>query len=196
MNADCGAGECDGSDADSPAVQDAWPELTCFGCGPSNPVGHRLKSRLSADETSIVAVFDPKPEHNSGAPNVMYGGLVASLVDCNSIWAAMVFRNLADGRSHLDPPATAYVTGELSVKYVAPTPLDRPVRVESWVEGDVGRRTRVVTELGPVADDASATTGGSGDDEDFEVTARGDVDAVAVDGFAPGDRRSEAEPTP
>src|SRR3954470_22441710 len=73
-------------DTSKPALQDAWPDATCFGCGPANPQGYRIKSFWSADGGAVVALFQPQPQYNAGFPNVMYGGLVASLIDCHSIW--------------------------------------------------------------------------------------------------------------
>ncbi|MFC7045858.1 PaaI family thioesterase [Halobacteriaceae archaeon GCM10025711] len=153
------------------AVQDSWPGLTCYGCGPSNDEGLRLKSYLTADGDALVATFEPRRAFNAGVADAMYGGLVASLVDCNSIWAAMTFRNIADGRARDAVPGTAYVTGRLSVEYLRPTPLDRPIVVRSWVEGEAGKTARVLTELGPAG----------------QVTARGEVVAVAIDAAVPGE---------
>ena len=145
-------------------VQSSWPDLTCFGCGSANPEGLHLQSYLSTDGTALEATFTPRPIHTAGVANVAYGGLIASLVDCNSIWTAMTFRNLSEGLSAFDPPAVRYVTGRLSVEYRRPTPLDEPIHLRSWVDGDVGRKSLVRTELGPPGD----------------VTATGEVLAVAI----------------
>ncbi|WP_157972754.1 MULTISPECIES: PaaI family thioesterase [Haloprofundus] len=149
--------------ADIP-VQSSWPELTCYGCGPANPHGHHLHSYLSDDGESLVATVDPDARYNAGAPNVMYGGYVASLLDCHSIWTAMTFAAQAEGIPLDSDPHVAYVTAELRVEYRRPTPLDRPIRLRAWVDGDVGRRMRIRSELGP----------------EGEVTATGTVVAVRV----------------
>lgn len=148
------------------AVQDlAWPEGTCYGCGPANDDGFQLKSYLSEGGDRLEATFEPDATYNSGAPNVMYGGLVASLIDCQSMWTAITFAHLAAERPLTDD-LLMYVTAELEVDYRDPTPLDQPIHLESWVEGEPDRKTRVSCELGP----------------DEEVTAVGDVLAVRVDG--------------
>lgn len=157
----------DAENAAGQPVQHTTPELTCFGCGPANHAGLGLESHLTEDESTLTATFTPRPVHTAGMENVLYGGLIASLIDCNSIWAAMVFRNLADGRGPDDPPAVSYVTGELNVEYRRPTPTDEPIFLRSWIEGDrddLGKKVRVTTELG-TAD---------------EVTAIGDVLAIAI----------------
>lgn len=145
-------------------VQDSWPELTCFGCGPANPAGIRLKSHLAADGSALVAVVRPDARFTSGAPNVAYGGYLASLADCHSIWTAIAFAYRAEGRPLGSEPRIAYVTAELDVRYRHPTPLDRPIRLRAWVEGEADRETRVRCELGP----------------ESEVTATAEVLAMRV----------------
>jgi acyl-coenzyme A thioesterase PaaI-like protein len=115
------------------ALQDAWPGATCYGCGPANPVGLRIKSHWSADGSEVVCVFRPRPEYNAGFPNVMYGGLVASLIDCHSIWTAIAHTYRAEGRLHGSLPAISYVTGNLNVKFIQPTPLDRKLVLRARV---------------------------------------------------------------
>lgn len=105
------------------ALQDTWPDGTCYGCGPANTLGHRIKSYWSADGSEVVCRFQPRPEHNAGFPNVMYGGLVASLIDCHSIWTAIAWTYRAEGREHGSPPSISYVTGTLTVRYLQPSEL-------------------------------------------------------------------------
>lgn len=109
-----------------PGLQDVWPDATCYGCGPANPNGLHIKSYWSEDGSEIFCVFRPRPEYNAGFPNVMYGGLVASLIDCHSIWTAIAWTYRAEGREHGSPPAISYVTGSLNVRYLQPTQLDKP----------------------------------------------------------------------
>jgi hypothetical protein len=133
-------------------VQHSWPELTCYGCGPANDAGLHLESYLSEDGEALVATVDPDAVFNSGAPNVMYGGHVASLLDCHAIWTAITFAYRAEGRPLGSDPQISYVTGSLSVDYHAPTPLDEPVHLRAWPEGEVGRKTTVRAELGTGGD--------------------------------------------
>ena len=121
------------SDAAPPALQDAWPDGTCYGCGPANSHGLRIKSYWSEDGTEIVCTFRPEAYHNAGFPNVTYGGLVASLIDCHSIWTAIATTYRAEGREHGSLPAISYVTGSLNVRYLQPTPLDTPLVLRARV---------------------------------------------------------------
>jgi acyl-coenzyme A thioesterase PaaI-like protein len=116
-----------------PALQDAWPGATCYGCGPANAEGLRIKSYWSEDGSEVVCTFYPEPKHNAGFPNVMYGGLVASLIDCHSIWTAIAHTYRAEGREHGSAPAISYVTGSLTVRYLQPTALDKPVILRARV---------------------------------------------------------------
>lgn len=147
------------------AVQDVWREATCYGCGPANPDGLHIKSYLSDDGQFLIAAFVPQPKFNAGFPNVMYGGLIASLLDCHSVWTAIVFAYKAEGREIGSLPAISYVTGRLTVNYLKPTPLDQTIHLKAWIEGKIGRKTRVLSELG---------TG-------EVVTATGDVTAVRIE---------------
>jgi len=146
------------------ALQDVWPEATCYGCGPANKDGLRIKSRWSPDGRSVEALFHPQPKYNAGFDNVMYGGLVASLIDCHSIWTAIASLYRAANRPHGSEPIITCVTASLTVKYLRPTPLNEPIRLRAWVDGPVGRKTRILCELGTAR----------------EITATGEVIAVQV----------------
>ncbi|HKP51388.1 MAG TPA: PaaI family thioesterase [Chloroflexia bacterium] len=129
------------------ALQDAWPSATCYGCGPANAEGLRIKSYWSEDGSEVVCTFEPEPKHNAGFPNVMYGGLVASLIDCHSIWTAIAHTYRAEGREHGSLPAISYVTGSLTVRYLQPTPLDTPVVLRAHVTELHPRKAMVHCDL-------------------------------------------------
>jgi len=82
------------------ALQDVWPLATCYGCGPANAQGLQIKSYWSKDGSEVVCSFQPRPEQNAGFPNVMYGGLAASLIDCHSIWTAIASTYRDEDRDH------------------------------------------------------------------------------------------------
>ena len=145
-------------------LQDVWKENTCYGCGPGNPHGMHLKSRWSDDGRFVVAEYVADPKYNSGMPDVMYGGTVASLIDCHSMWTAIAFAHKREDRAVGSDPPLFYVTGKLSVTFIKPTPLSKPLHIKGWVEGDIGRKTEVICEFGPAGD----------------VTAKGLVTAVRM----------------
>src|SRR6476620_3521765 len=125
------------------ALQDVWPDATCYGCGPANEKGLRIKSYWSEDGSEVVCAFQPRPEHNAGFPNVTYGGLVASLIDCHSIWTAIATTYRAEGREHGSAPAISYVTGNLNVSFLKPTPIDRPLGLRARVTDLQARKATV-----------------------------------------------------
>lgn len=138
------------------ALQDiCLPTGMCYGCGSANPEGLQIKSYWSEGGQFVVCQFQPQPKHSSGFKNATYGGLIASLIDCHSNWTAMAFGYRAEGREPGTQPLIASVTGSLNVKYLKPTSMDQPIHLRAWVEGDVGRKTRVLCELG-TADQVTA----------------------------------------
>ena len=129
---------------DSQAFQDHYPdELShCYGCGKNNPHGHQLKSHWDGDTT--VAHFTPEPYHMA-IPGFVYGGLIASLVDCHGTGTASAAAYRAAGREMGTAPALRFVTGSLKVDYLAPTPLG----VELELRGTVAeiKEKKVVVDI-------------------------------------------------
>jgi acyl-coenzyme A thioesterase PaaI-like protein len=146
-----------------PAIQDFYPDdlSHCYGCGRLNTKGHQLKTRWDGDET--VSVFTPRPEHTA-IPGYVYGGLIASLVDCHGTGTAAAAAYRAAGREPGTEPAFRFVTASLNVRYLKPTPMGVPLEVRGRVEEIKGRKVVV-----------SATVSAAG-----EVCAAGEVVAVAM----------------
>ena len=97
-----------------------FPEATCFGCGPANPRGLRLESFVEEDGT-VVARFDPWPEHDNGL-GFLNGGIIATLLDCHGGAAAFDHADRAGWRPSAGSPFP-YVTAGLDVRYRRPAPL-------------------------------------------------------------------------
>jgi len=146
-------------------VQTSWPELPCFGCGPANEDGLQLESYKLPDERGLEATVQPA-ERFRVTPGVVYGGYLASVVDCNSMWTAMTYASPPDERPPDSRPEAAYATAELTVEYHETTPMGVPLDVTSRVVGEIGRSVQVETEI--LADGA--------------LTATGDVTAVRMAG--------------
>lgn len=129
------------------ALQDiGTPEGVCFGCGPKNEQGLRIKSYWDADDIHVIMSHTPDARY-TGWPSLVYGGLIGCLVDCHSNWTAMANLYRAQGRELGTLPRIDCVTGSLSVKYIKPTPMDVPLVLKARVEGEVGRKTRVLCEV-------------------------------------------------
>lgn len=129
------------------ALQDlAAPDGVCFGCGSKNPKGLRIKSYWDADNTHLVMTHSPE-EYYVGWPSLVYGGLIGCLIDCHSNWTAMAYHYRAENREAGTLPRIDCVTGSLNIKYIKPTPMGVPLMLKARVEGDVGRKTRVICEM-------------------------------------------------
>ncbi len=123
------------------SVQDQYsPQSICFGCGPVNEKGLRLKSFLSGDE--LVATFFPL-DHHQAFPGMLNGGICGALLDCHSNWTAAM--NLMKAQGLQAPPCT--VTGDFHVRLLKPTPVDTELSLRAWVEHLEGDRARIAAEL-------------------------------------------------
>ncbi|MDF3200746.1 PaaI family thioesterase [Pseudomonas sp. 1912-s] len=122
------------------------PEGVCYGCGSSNPHGLHIKSRWDADGIHVIAEHQPDAQY-CGWPDLVYGGLIAMLVDCHSNWTAMAYHYQAEQREPGTLPRIDCVTGNLGIKFIKPTPMGVPLTLRAKVKGEVGRKTRVVCEV-------------------------------------------------
>ena len=123
------------------ALQDVL-KVHCFGCGALNEQGLQIKSHWDGDE--LVCRWQPEP-HHIGHPGLVYGGLIASVVDCHAIWTAMATTCRDEGLALDDasPPPFGFVTGKLSVSYSKPASIDRPLELRARVSDKVERRVHV-----------------------------------------------------
>jgi acyl-coenzyme A thioesterase PaaI-like protein len=143
------------------AIQDFYPENVsyCYGCGRLNERGLQIKSYWLGDEA--VCIYQPRPEHIA-IPGYVYGGLIASLIDCHCTGTAAAASYHAAGRSMDSLPAFRFVTASLKVDYLKPTPLGVPLEIRARVIEIKGRK---------VVMQASLSAEG-------ELRARGEVVAV------------------
>lgn len=121
------------------AIQDQYDKAfqVCYGCGAQNADGLQIKSRRRDGE--VVCEYRPRAEQ-LGVPGVVYGGLIASLIDCHGIATGAAHFQDRDGLDH--PPRC--VTASLHVDYRKPTPLgDAPLRLAARVV-DASERKAVV----------------------------------------------------
>jgi len=145
------------------AFQDHYPDelAHCYGCGRLNHHGHQLKSYWDGDET--VAHFTPEPYHIA-IPGYVYGGLIASLIDCHGTGTAAAAAYRRAGRDFDSDPALRFVTASLHVDYLRPTPLGVSLEIRGTIEEVSGRKVVV-----------SETVSAAG-----EICARGRVVAVQM----------------
>lgn len=146
--------------------QDYYPDhmAQCYGCGRLNQYGHQIKSVWDEDQPGeSVAYFTPKP-HHTAIPGYVYGGLLASLIDCHGTGTAAAAAYREAGRPMDSEPALRFLTGSLRVDYIRPTPMGVTLEIRGRVKEVKGRK--IVIEEWILANGAT--------------TVRGEVVAVQV----------------
>ena len=145
------------------SFQDYYPDYLaqCYGCGRLNEQGHQIKSFWDGNET--VAYFTPQPYHKA-IPGYVYGGLLASLIDCHGTGTAAAAAYRSEGREMDTEPPLRFLTAALNVNYIKPTPLGPQLEVRGRIKEVKGRK--VVVEAWIVAEG--------------QTTVRGEVVAVQV----------------
>lgn len=128
------------------AIQDFYPEdsAVCYGCGRLNAQGLHIRSVWDGDQS--ICVFEPRPYHTA-LPGFVYGGLIASLIDCHSTGTAAAAAYRAANRAPGSLPAFRYVTASLHVDYLRPTPLGPPLIVRASIKELKGRKAVIECEL-------------------------------------------------
>ena len=116
----------------------------CYGCGRLNEHGLQIKTHWQGDET--VTVFEPQPYH-CGITGFIYGGLIASLIDCHAMATACAAVYRAQDRAMDTDPPIRFVTASLHVRYVRPTPTGRPLEIRGRVKELNGRKAVIAATL-------------------------------------------------
>ena len=123
------------------SLQDRYaPQGRCFGCGPTNERGLRIKSRLEGDV--LVASWKAEPYHEA-FEGTLSGGIIGTLLDCHSNWAAA--HQLMTRAGEAKVPCT--VTAEFHVRLLRPTPTAEPVKLEARVVDSSADRATVEATL-------------------------------------------------
>ncbi|THB77947.1 MAG: PaaI family thioesterase [Desulfobacteraceae bacterium] len=145
------------------AFQEYYPEeiSQCYGCGTRNPHGHQIKSYWDGDDS--VMHFTPAPYHIA-IPGFVYGGLLASLIDCHGTGTAAAAAYRAEQRPMDSEPPLRFVTASLHVDYLRPTPLNTELEVRGSIKEL--KEKKVVVTCTVLAND--------------EICAKGEVVAVKM----------------
>ena len=123
------------------SLQDRYaPSTRCFGCGPANERGLRIKSFEEGGE--VVADWTPSPHHEA-FDGILNGGIIGTLLDCHSNWAAAVYLMRRAGEDRV--PAT--VTAEFHVRLRRPASSRSPVHLRARVVEATDDRAVVEAEL-------------------------------------------------
>ena len=119
--------------------QDYYPDALehCYGCGKFNEHGYQIKSYWDGEES--VCHFTPRPFHIA-IPGYVYGGLLASLIDCHGTGTAAAAAYRAQQRAMDSEPALRFLTASLHVDYLKPTPLGIELEIRAKVKEVKGRK--------------------------------------------------------
>ena len=124
-----------------PSVQEEYaPSSICFGCGPANKNGLRIRSFRT--EGGLVMEFMPGDEHQA-FPGMINGGIIGTLLDCHGNWTAAIA--LMDQGDYTEPPCT--VTASYSVSLRRPTPNNEKLKIDSEVIELLPDRARIRMSL-------------------------------------------------
>ncbi|MGC4378401.1 PaaI family thioesterase [Fictibacillus sp. Mic-4] len=148
------------------AIQDEYPDdfAWCYGCGRLNEKGHHIRTGWQGEHT--VTIYTPEPEHTA-LPGFVYGGVIASLIDCHGTGSAALALHRKNGHEPGDgaePPR--FVTASLKVDFLKPTPHGVPLKAVGTVEEIHPKKWKV---------DVEVVANGT-------VCARGEVVAVVMPG--------------
>ena len=129
---------------DTKSIQDYYPdELSyCFGCGRLNEHGHQIKSYWDGNET--IAHFTPESYHIA-IPGFVYGGLIASLIDCHGTGTSALASYKAEVREPGTQPSIRFVTASIQIDFLRPTPLGVELELRGKVIEIKGRK--VISEI-------------------------------------------------
>jgi len=122
----------------------------CYGCGTSNEHGLKVKSYWLDDDAggdTTIAEFTPREYFTGGFPHNVYGGLIAAILDChgNGTAAAAGYRHF--GREMGSAPNLRYVTANLNIDYLAPTPMGHTLRLLATIREVTDRKVVMDLEL-------------------------------------------------
>jgi acyl-coenzyme A thioesterase PaaI-like protein len=128
-------------------IQDDYPDdfAWCYGCGRLNENGHHFRTGWQGEQT--MTIYTPKPEHLA-LPGFVYGGLIASLIDCHGTGSASLALHRKNGHEPgdgVEPPR--FVTASLKVEFAKPTPHGVPLKAIGTIQEIHPKKWKVEAEV-------------------------------------------------
>ena len=129
------------------AFQDCYPDdySHCYGCGRLNEHGLQIKSYWDGNES--VCRFLPDRHYSGGKKDILYGGLIASLIDCHGAGTAAAAKAKEQGIEIKKGKIPRFVTASLKVDYLAPTPVNTELELRGTIKELTGRKVTVEVNL-------------------------------------------------
>jgi len=127
-------------------IQDYYPDhfAQCYGCGRLNEHGHQIKTYWEGEET--ITKFVPK-EYHTAIPGFVYGGMLASIIDCHGTGSAALAFAKQQGIELCEHNAPRCVTASLQVKYLKPTPIEGEIEIRGKIASINEKKATVTSEL-------------------------------------------------
>ncbi|HET8845048.1 MAG TPA: PaaI family thioesterase [Ktedonobacteraceae bacterium] len=119
----------------------------CWGCGAHNPKGLHIKSSWAENGEETICTWQPQAYYTAAWPDILSGGIIASLIDCHSVCTAMMVAHRAEGVAWSSEPSIIYITASLQVQYLKPTPLISPITLRAHVTEQTARKMIVQCSL-------------------------------------------------
>ncbi|MGQ0750214.1 MAG: PaaI family thioesterase [Betaproteobacteria bacterium] len=130
---------------DRQAFQDQIPDNCCYGCGPGNENGLRLKSYWDGDVS--VSTFMPEHFHTAGPKHILNGGIIATIIDCHCICTAIADAYRRENRAIGTVPQIWCATASLKIDYLRPVALHQPVTLRAQIVEVGPKKTKVSCTL-------------------------------------------------
>lgn len=127
------------------SFQDQGATTLCYGCGPANKLGFRIKSRWDGEDA--VGTWTAEPHHCGGTREVVNGGVIATLLDCHSMNLAIARAYRDERRAIGSAPRVFFVTANMNINYRRPTPLGKPLELRATIRKVQGRKTFLTCTL-------------------------------------------------
>lgn len=131
------------------AIQDEYEDdfAWCYGCGRLNENGLHLRTGWDCDGNQTMTTYHPRDEHKA-IPGFVYGGLMASLVDCHGTGSAALFLHRKNGHEPGDGiSAPRLVTASLNVNFLKPTPANVTLKAIGHIEEVHPKKFRVSIDV-------------------------------------------------
>jgi acyl-coenzyme A thioesterase PaaI-like protein len=126
---------------DGQSFQEQGTVSYCHGCGADNEKGLRIKSYW--DGNDAIASWRAQPHHCGGRKENLNGGIIASLIDCHSLNLAIAHAYKQEQRPIGSMPRIGYVTANLNVSYLKPTPIAALIQLRARIMKIDGRKAWV-----------------------------------------------------
>jgi acyl-coenzyme A thioesterase PaaI-like protein len=131
---------------DQQAFQDLIPHNHCFGCGPHNESGLKIKSYW-LDEDHSICHFRASSHHSAGPVGYLNGGIIATIIDCHCVCTAIAKGYQLDGREIGSGEALWFATAQLNLSYKRPVDIESEVILKARIAESGGRKIRLECEL-------------------------------------------------